>query len=223
MRIGVIELPPHILADQRHTIAPRLVLIIAKRASHEEMHSEHCGQIGRHFLLLHLHTASGPYDAGRVAAAKHPTDLQPCPHGVAQLQHIGIMHGVVRLGTGTLNCNDTIRPRVGQRTQQNSIQNGEDRDVRAQPQSQHGYCGEGEARRLAQLPQCVTHILQYRLHRSCPFYSIKSALRAYSVRRACMGSTAAARRAGKAAARVTMTAVRITAPARVIGSNVVTP
>src|ERR1700733_5090362 len=45
----------------------------------------------------------------------------------------------------------------------------------------------------------------------------------YSVRRACMGSMEAALLAGRTAASVTMTVARSTAPARVRGSDAVTP
>ncbi len=170
VRIGIVELAPRLLAQQHYAIAPRLVLFVAECASQNWLHAQHREEVRGDFDMLHLHAASGAYDAGH-GAVQQRANPHLCAHGVAQLEHVGVAHHVVGIGAGPGDGHNAIRLRIGQRTQQNAVQHCEDCNVRAQPQRQHGHCRERESGRLAQLSHCVTQILKNRPHRESPFFA----------------------------------------------------
>src|ERR1700751_5471533 len=89
--------------------------------------------------------------------------------------------------------------RIGQRVEQHRVHDGEDGGVGADAKRQRENRNRGEAWRPAQLAQSVAKILGYLRHNY------------YSVRRACIGSIEAARRAGKYVASKTTASSRLIA------------
>ena len=65
VRIGRVELAPHIFPQQHHAIAPRFILFVAKSAPQNGLHTEHCGQARRYFVLFHLEASTRTHDANR--------------------------------------------------------------------------------------------------------------------------------------------------------------
>jgi len=100
-----------------------------------------------------------------------------------------------------------IRLGIGHGREQRRVDHREDGGVRPDAQRQRERSRQREDRRFDQLAHRVSHVPKQVLHLA----SLSGVLKPYSVRSAFMGSTAAARRAGIAAATATITAVKATA------------
>ena len=126
-----------------------------------------------------------------------------------------------------------VRLGIGHGREQRGVDHGKNGGGGANAEGKRDDSGKGEDRGLTQLAQRVLRFRKIVDIKSplCsgPDYSVLDysvldySVLDYSVLRACIGSTVAARRAGRAAASATITAVKSTAAVRVNGSKVVTP
>jgi hypothetical protein len=169
MRICLIEFVPNIVAYEHYVTALWIVLVIAEDTAQGWLYTEHCWQACGHILTIHLEAATWANDTGH-GVTQRSANLEPCSHGITQLQHVGIAQAKIGPGAYAFDPYDAARLNIRQRTQQYSAQDGEDGDICTQAQRQHGHRGEGETRRVAQLAQCVTQVLKNRSHGTYPFY-----------------------------------------------------
>ena len=93
----------------------------------------------------------------------------------------------ITAGAAAHDVNDAIRMRIGQRTQDHVIDDAKNRGGHAHAEGQREHHGNGESGGAAKLAQRVAKILKQRVH----------FVLSYSLRKACIGSTEAARRAGR--------------------------
>ena len=148
-------------------IAARVILIAAKRTAEDGLHAEHCRQASGDLNLLCLEAASWSDDAAH-GTIHHYSGTHSTTYGITKPDHVGVAQQVVRPRTRAFNLDDAVRLRVRQRAQEDSIENGEDSDVGAQAKREHSNRGDGESRRVAQLAEPVTHVLQNRCHLRSP-------------------------------------------------------
>ena len=117
-----------------------------------------------------------------------------------------------------LREDDLFRVRIGQRAQDDIINDTEDRRGHAHAQSQREHDSEGESRSAAQLAQRIANVLKQRVHSR-----FSSTVENHSERKACMGSMEAARRAGMKPATKAERLSTKTAPVMASGSKLPTP